>query len=184
MVGWRPVIYETARLVVREYTPEDGAFVLDMYSRWDVMRFLGSAPKVIQDRSEAAAAIERWRSLSAHDPLEGRWAITRRDDGAVVGTVMLQRLPLSGPTRPLTPSDDYEVGWHLHPDHWGQGYATEAAAAAVQRGFDAGLAEIFAIIYPENTASKRVAERLGMGYVGRSDRYYGIEADLYRTTLG
>ena len=174
--------FETLRLRVREYTPADAEFVLDMYSRWNVMQFLGSAPHVMQSLDEANAAIQRWRGVSAREPLEGVWAMTRRDDGAVVGTVMLQRLPLSAETRPLPLSDDVEVGWHLHPEHWGHGYATEAAAAAVQRGFEGGLREMFAIIFPENTPSKQVAERLGMRYLGLSARYYGIEADLYSIT--
>src|SRR5437868_6169811 len=113
-----------------------------MYSRWNVMQFLGSSPHVMQSLDEAHAAIQRWRGVSAREPLEGVWAMTRRDDGAVVGTVMLQRLPLSAETRPLPLSDDVEVGWHLHPEHWGHGYATEAAAAAVRRGFEGGLREM------------------------------------------
>jgi RimJ/RimL family protein N-acetyltransferase len=56
-----------------------------------------------------------------------------------------------------------EVEWRLHPDHWGHGYATEAAAASLRFGFEeAGLAEILAFTTTLNTRSQSVMERIGM----------------------
>jgi ribosomal-protein-alanine N-acetyltransferase len=56
-----------------------------------------------------------------------------------------------------------EVGWRLTREHWGRGYATEAAAAAMAFGFEtAGLEEIVALTVPANIRSRRVMERLGM----------------------
>jgi RimJ/RimL family protein N-acetyltransferase len=56
-----------------------------------------------------------------------------------------------------------EVGWRLHPDHWGHGYATEAAGASLRFGFDeAGLVEIVAFTTTLNTRSQAVMERIGM----------------------
>ena len=56
-----------------------------------------------------------------------------------------------------------EVGWRLHRDAWGRGYATEAGAAGLRHGFERlELAEIVAFIHPANTRSAAVAERLGM----------------------
>ena len=56
-----------------------------------------------------------------------------------------------------------EVEWRLHPDHWGHGYATEAAAASLRFGFDeAGLDEIIAFTTTLNTRSQAVMERIGM----------------------
>jgi RimJ/RimL family protein N-acetyltransferase len=95
---------------------------------------------------------------------------------------MLKMAPLSADAQPMPLSDDYEVGWHLHPDYWGHGYATEASAGALQRGFQAGIAEILSVMHPDNAPSRRVAQRLGMVYVGRTRRYYSAEADVYRAT--
>ena len=50
------------------------------------------------------------------------------------------------------------------------------------RAFATGIREVIALIHPEINASKRVAGRLRMEYVGRTDRYYSAEADLYRAT--
>jgi RimJ/RimL family protein N-acetyltransferase len=176
------VIFETERLVVRPYTRDDVKFVFDMYSRWEVQRFIGATPRVLESTHEALAAIERWRAISQSDALSGAWALTLRTSGEPVGTVMLKQLPLSAPSRPLPLSDDYEIGWHLHPDHWGRGYATEAGAGVMRHAFDAGLPEVLAVVYPDNEPSKQVARRLGMEYAGRTARYYNLEVDLFRAS--
>ena len=72
-------------------------------------------------------------------------------------------------------TEDIEVGWHLHPDSWGHGYATEAARGAVERGLAAGLDEIYAVVSPGNAASMAVARRLGMASIGRHTNWYGGE---------
>ena len=73
--------------------------------------------------------------------------------GEPVGTVMLKMAPLTSEQRPMPLSDDHEVGWHLHPDHWGQGYATEATGGALKRAFDAGVDKVVALILPGNERS-------------------------------
>lgn len=181
--GGRPVtapniVFETDRLFVRLYEPEDGPFVLDMYSRMDVQRFLGTSPKPMQSIDEATAAIQRWRSVSDANPLLGVWAVAQRS-GEPVGTVMLKMAPLSSDQKPLPLSDDHEVGWHLHPQYWGHGYATEATSGVLRRAFLAGIEDVVAVILPANVASKRVAERLRMEYLGLTERYYSAVADLY-----
>ena len=80
-------------------------------------------------------------------------------------------------------TDDIEVGWHLHPDAQGKGYATEAARAAMRREFATGTAAIFAVVAPGNAASMAVARRLGMTPVGlRSDWYGGKELETFVAT--
>ncbi len=75
---------------------------------------------------------------------------------------------------------DYEVGWHLRRSAWGKGYATEAGRAALNYGFTVlGLPIIYAVTHPQNYASMRVAQRLGMTHRGRTNRYYDMELDLF-----
>jgi RimJ/RimL family protein N-acetyltransferase len=78
-------------------------------------------------------------------------------------------------------TDDIEVGWHLHPDAWGHGYATEAARGALRWGFDRGLEEVHAVVRPDNAPSLRVCGRLAMVPVGRTSRYYDTELELFTT---
>jgi RimJ/RimL family protein N-acetyltransferase len=124
------------------------------------------------DRTEADARIERWRGQNAENPAEGRWAVARRSDGVVVGTVILVQLPDG--------DGELEIGWHLHPDAWGHGYATEAARAVLTRAFRRGVEEVFAVVRPDNTASIAVCRRLGMEALGRTDRYYDAALELFR----
>jgi RimJ/RimL family protein N-acetyltransferase len=171
-------VFETDRLLVREWTEEaaDLARVYDMLSRWEVARWLGARPRALEDPAEARATVRRWRSRATADGRHGVWAITTKQD-KLVGTVLV--VPLPGPDE--RPTADIEVGWHLHPDSWGNGYATEAARAAIDREFAAGATEVYAVIREGNARSVAVARRLGMTPIGIRTRWYGgIPLDTYR----
>jgi hypothetical protein len=83
------------------------------------------------------------------------WAVVERATGVPAGTVLLKPLPDG--------AGEIEIGWHLHPDSWGRGLATEAAQPLLARGFAHGLEEIWAVTDPENRRSARVCEKLGTG---------------------
>ncbi len=165
--------FETERTVVRDWQPEEADRLFDLYSRWEVARFLGANPTAMQDPAEAPAKIARWRDLNVADPDEGRWAVERKADGVVVGTVILARIPEG--------DGQFEVGWHLHPDSWGHGLATEAARGVLDRAFGRGLDEVYALVRPDNAASVAVCRRLGMEALGRTDRYYDTVCEMFRT---
>ena len=69
---------------------------------------------------------------------------------------------------------------HLHPDSWGHGYATEAARAVIDRGFSAGVPEVYAVVRPGNAPSMAVCRRLGMTALGRLRRWYDVELEAFR----
>jgi RimJ/RimL family protein N-acetyltransferase len=168
------IVYETARLIVREWTdsPADLARIYDTYSRWEVARWLGATPRAMADPAEAVAAVARWRELHAGSGGRyGAWAIEPRAGGTVAGTVLFKELPNA--------DGDVEVGWHLHPDSQGHGYATEAARGAIDRGFAAGLAEVWAVVRYGNDASMAVCRRLGMTPLGPTTRWYGVECEHF-----
>lgn len=168
----------TPRLTLRPWRPDDAPALFDIYSRWEVARFLGSAPKVLETMEQAERAAQRWSELD-HE-LYGVWAVVLSEEDRPLGSVLLKELPLSGGGETPQSSGDVEVGWHLHPDAWGHGYATEAAQRLLRHGVDGGLAEIFAITYPENTPSQAVCRRLGMERLGPTDRYYDVTSELFR----
>jgi RimJ/RimL family protein N-acetyltransferase len=170
------VVAETARTRIRGWRPEESDRFFDIYRRWEVSRWLGSAPAAMQEPDEADARIARWAELNAADRSVGRWAVERKDDGVVVGTVLLVRLPDG--------DGELEVGWHLHPDSWGHGYASEAARAVLDRAFTAGVPEVLAVVRPDNAASLAVCRRIGMSSLGRTRRYYQAELELFRAEPG
>ena len=165
------VVATTERLVIRPWTEHDAEALLDIYSRGEVARWLGAEPQALQTLDQAVRRVERWASRAEADPTYRVWCLTLRASGVPVGTVLL--LPLAG--------GEVEVGWHLHPNHWGHGYATEAARAAIARGIDAGLDQVLAVVKPDNHQSQAVCRRLGMEHVGLTDRYYGMPIELFRT---
>ena len=176
---------ETERLVLRQWEPEDADFVLDLYSRWEVQRFIGNHPQVMRDRAEAEDRIRTWRSIGRQDmahPVHGIWAVELKEPATpttLAGTLLLKSIPASSGSLPLQPSGDTEIGWHFHPDHWGNGYASEAAAAVLAYALDNGLDKVVAVTAPANTASQRVCARIGMTHCGRTDRYYNALCELF-----
>ena len=151
----------TDRLTLRPLTPADA----DSYA---AMRF---HPQVA-----------RWLPTEPVDPAEavrttiGRFAAAwQQRRYAPWGVFLERRLIGHGGLNYVREFEQTEVLWALHPDAWGNGYATEMARAALAYGFDTpGLNLIFAITLPDNLASQAVMKRLGLGYRRRVD-YKGIK---------
>jgi RimJ/RimL family protein N-acetyltransferase len=170
-------VFETERLIVRDWTeaPDDVARVFDIYSRTEVVRWLGNRTP-LTDPVQALDRIRAWAARTAGDGFPyGLWAVQPRDGGPVAGSVLLRPLPDADGA----PSGDTEVGWHLHPDSWGRGYATEAARGALARASAGGIAEVHAVIVPGNGPSAAVTRRLAMEPLGPTDRWYGMELEAY-----
>ena len=101
------------------------------------------------------------------------WAVERRADGRFLGDCGLQPLEHTGP--------EVELGYDLHPDVWGQGLATEGAAAVVEAALGPlGLERVVAVVKPANAASRRVLEKAGLREAGRRGAY-GELMVLYET---
>ncbi len=163
-------LLRTPRLTLRSWTEEDAAAFLAIYSRWDVMRWLGPHPRrVCETIRQARERITKGRERD--DPPFGRWAVVPTGSSVPVGTALL--LPLSdagGPT------GEVEVGWHLHPDHQGCGLATDAARALLGV---AALPRVLALTDPDNVRSQAVCDRLGMADEGLTDRWFGTTTRQY-----
>jgi RimJ/RimL family protein N-acetyltransferase len=171
--GMHDVAFESERCLIRNWRPQDAQRALDIYRQWEVSRWLGSEPKAMESLDQAETLVERWSELNDNGPVAGRWAVERKSDNVVAGTLILVPLPDG--------EGEFEVGWHFHPDSWGQGLASESAAAALQWGFGHGLTEVFAVVRPDNEKSLAVCRRLGMQALGITSKYYGAELELFRT---
>ena len=170
-------VLHTDRLTLRPWAESDIDFAFDMYSRWDVKRYVGVVPRVMEDRAEAVELIAR---LGAFDhPVHGHWVVASAVTGEQFGTILLKSIPASGDTEPLQPSGDTEIGWHFHPDAWGHGYASEAAVAVLAHAFDGGLERVVAVTHPENVASQAVCTRIGMLHHGQTTAYYNATCELF-----
>ena len=124
---------------------------------------LNADPQVMEffpallDRSTSDAGIAAWRRQFAERGWSN-WAVETRDGGEFVGFV-----GLSVPRRTLPCSPCVEIGWRLARAHWGHGYASEAARAALRAGFGTiGLDEIVSFTALGNRRSRAVMERIGL----------------------
>ena len=169
---------KTARLVLRAYEPGDAPRVLDIQRRPEVIRWLGDPPHIpMAGLDEAREWIETRRRRETRDPWDMTRAIVVRSSGVVAGSVSVARAH----RRNGDFLGEYEVGWHLHPDSVGSGFATEAAEALLDHVFDRGLPEVWCGMFVGNEPSRRVAERLGLPLIGVGpDPWYEGESRLYR----
>jgi RimJ/RimL family protein N-acetyltransferase len=143
----------TARLELRPATADDLDHLAGLYADPAVMRFIG--PGVPLTRDHAAVRLrmmlDHWR-----DHGFGVCIVRDRTDGTVLGRCGLSYLGETGAV---------EVGYAFAPPFWGRGYATEAGRACLEYGFGVlRLPRIVAIARPENAASRRVLEKLGLRY--------------------
>ncbi len=160
----------TSRLRLRTYVEDDATFLLDMYERPEVLRYLAKAH--LADQAAASEEVRVRKRLGA-DPVLGWWMVTLAD-GTPTGTILLVH---------SRGTAEVEIGWHQHPDHDGNGYTTEAAAAVLDRTFACGVGSVIALTTAVNEPSQRVCRRLGMQDLGMTDRYYdGASLRLFEAT--
>jgi RimJ/RimL family protein N-acetyltransferase len=155
-------VITTERLVVRPWRSHEADRFFDIYRRREVVRWLGGEP--MQDRGEAIVMIERNLTRLEADARFGSWAVVDRLTGVPVGSVILKPLPDG--------EGEVELGWQLHPDSWGHGFASEAARAVLDRGFADGLGEVWAVTDLDNQRSAAVCRRIGMSLLGITHRWY------------
>jgi RimJ/RimL family protein N-acetyltransferase len=168
---------ETPRLILRPWRLEDAESALAVYGETSVARWLSPAMDSVADLAAMRLVLQQWIAENARlIAPAGRWAIEVRGAEQVVGGAILLPLP---PGR-----DDLEMGWQLRPDMWGHGYASEAGRALARWAFDEGFDEVLAVSRPVNSRAGATARRIGMEWVGETDKYYGLRLQVFRIRPG
>ncbi|MGH2634608.1 MAG: GNAT family N-acetyltransferase [Actinomycetota bacterium] len=159
---------ETDRLRLRAYRRDDVDELAPMFADPDHMRWY-PAPFT---REETERWVERQHERYRDDGF-GLWVIEDRRTGEFLGT--------AGPTIQFVEDvREVELGWHVRPGHKGEGIAPEAGAAARDWAFASlDVAHLISLIRPENRASARVAEKLGMR-VDREVDHHRLRHAVYR----
>jgi RimJ/RimL family protein N-acetyltransferase len=164
---------DTERLCLRPFTAADHDAIHAVYADPEVMRWVGHGAH--RTPAETARALRGYADALAARGY-GFVAVVERSSGAVVGDAGLHPLAGRGP--------DVELGYTLARAAWGRGYATETAAALVEHAFGAlGFPRVMAQVEPDNLASRRVLEKLGMTErgvrlaYGRPHVLYGVERE-------
>jgi len=169
---------ETERLLLRKPRREDAPALEPLLRDPEVMRFIGGATD-----EPALDVIRRWLDRWAVNGV-GHFFLLRRDDGRFVGRVGYvvwdTRIWRNCTVAEAGPHARPELGWALARDHWGHGYATEAALAVRDWGrAHAGVAQLISLIHPDNVTSQRVAERLGCERRGAVVLESGVPCDVW-----
>lgn len=148
-------LVRTTRLEMRPWRDSDRPAFERMVADAEMMRHLTQGRAWRADEVDEFFARQA-RHLAGHGCCMG--ALVLAETGEVVGV---------GGIQPLDAPGAYELGWWVWKDYWGRGFATEAAEALVVHARDMmGLTRVVAVIDPPNTASVRVAEKLGMHFEG------------------
>lgn len=159
------VLLETERLILRDFRGEDWTAVLAYQSDPQYLRYYewtGRTPEAVQ------AFVRYFVRCQQEQPrVKFQLAVTLKNSGELIGNCGIR---MDAPE-----ARQADIGYELAPEHWGQGYATEAAQAIVRFGFtELGLHRIWADCVADNTGSARVLEKLGMKREGhlRETAYY------------
>jgi len=149
-------VLETERTCLRRLTPDDVDGVMRIFSDAEAMKY--SPAGVPQDRA-AAADLIRWNLANYERHGVGAWAVVARSSGEFLGMAGL-----------IPHATGWEVFYSFARKNWGQGFATETAAACRDHAFVRfAQTRLIAIIHPRNLRAVRVALKLGMREAGTID---------------
>lgn len=156
---------ETPRLILRQWQAADAEPFAAMNADPDVMRYFPAC----LDRKKSDQLLEKIQGLITTQGW-GFWALQRKSDQAFLGLTGLHHCPDHLPLASLLPAHAWpalEIGWRLRVVAWHQGYATEAAQAAMRFAFDQlELTQLVAFTASRNHPSQAVMARLSMEKVG------------------
>jgi RimJ/RimL family protein N-acetyltransferase len=158
----------TPRLLLRGFTEADIDPMQQIMAGKDVLRYFPRSDPPERERvaSMIAGILRHWEEHGF-----GLWAVQSRASGELMGRCGLQLIPETG---------EAEIDFLLGNAFWGQGFASEAGRASLNYGFEKlALEQIVGIVHPENIASQRVLEKLGLRFSEKA-HYFGMEVFRYR----
>jgi ribosomal-protein-alanine N-acetyltransferase len=162
---------KTERLVLRAFEPSDAEPLYQILSEEGVLRYFPNPAPPPREKMDKFISnqLEQWEQHGY-----AWWAVTLPSGSELLGWCGLQFLPETGET---------EVGYLLGKPWWGKGYATEAAYASLSFAFNdlSTFDQIIALVHPDNQASIRVIEKIGMHFLDHA-QYFGMAMQRYRVT--
>lgn len=149
------IVFETPRLILRQFTQADAPLILELNSDPEVVKYLHEP--TLQNEADAKKVITDI-ILPQYQNNLGRWAIHTKDNNGFIGWCGLKFRP---------ELDEIDLGYRLMQEAWGKGFATEAAEHTLNHGFnELNLKLITGRAHIENIASIKVLEKIGMSFIG------------------
>lgn len=173
----------TERLRFALLSEQDAQLLFEVDQDEEVMRYLNGG-KLTTMQTIVEVFVPRMMRYRSPAQGYGIWQVRRNSDNAYLGWVLVRPM---GFNTDAPSSDDVELGWRFKREYWGQGYASEAAAAVAQAVLthNRNVQFISAIAMPDNAGSIGVMRKLGMQFVKRymhRDALGDVDAVLYRKT--
>jgi len=171
-----PPTFETERLILRPFAETDAEDLHCILNQDGILKYFPGpgSPPIDKVRAFVARQTAQWADVGY-----AWWAVVSKETERLLGWNGLQYLPETNET---------EIGFLLNSAHWGQGLTTEAGRVGLRFGFEElGLDKIIALAHPDNGASQRVIEKLGLRfaeeteYFGMTVRRFVVDADVYRS---
>lgn len=171
-------VITTPRLRLRAWQQHDDAGAFEIYGSDEVAVWLAPAMDRVEDLAQMRALMTRWVELPTGERGRptGRWAIEETATGRIAGSGQILPLPPGG--------DDLELGYQLAPWAWGRGLGAEAGHALAHYAFENGEEEVFAVVRHNNHRGARAARRIGMEWVGETEKYYDLRLQVFRLRQG
>jgi ribosomal-protein-alanine N-acetyltransferase len=143
---------DTERLILRPFTLDDAEAWLPLISLPEIIRYTGDTPASSVDEARELLRTRPLRDYAVHG--YGRMAVIEKASGRLVGFSGLKYLEDLG---------EVDIGYRFLPDCWGKGYASESARALMEHGrAKHGIGRIVGMAHPDNAASIKVLEKLGL----------------------
>jgi RimJ/RimL family protein N-acetyltransferase len=146
----------TERLVLRPWSVDDADAALRAYGDAEVARWLAPAMDRVSDLAAMRVVLQQWAAEDAR---------------------MLTLLP-------LPPDEEFEIGWQLQRDAWGHGYAAETGLALARWAFGQGIEQVIALVRPANARAAAMVRRIGMEWVGETEKYHDLRLQEFRLRPG
>ena len=154
LIHYTMIVFETPRLLLRQFTLDDAALLLQLNSDPEVLKYLHEP--ILQDEAHAKEILTNI-ILPQYEKELGRWATFTKENNEFIGWCGLKYRP---------ELDEIDLGYRFIKTAWGKGYASEAASYTIEHGFNTlHLKIITGRAHIENIASLKVLEKIGMEYV-------------------
>lgn len=163
-------IFETKRLIIREFVPNDAKYLCQLDSNPLVMKYISKTNVNTLPLEYGITKVNMQIARYKQQDGLGVWVVVLKETKEFMGWVCLNELDTS---------DLIELGYRYLPEYWGKGFGTEVAKRILDHGLNTlKLDKVVAIAIEENKASTRIMEKIGMTYA-RKAYYYGKDVIMY-----
>lgn len=161
---------QTERCLIRSLSKSDFDILIEMYLEPDSNKYI----RPLKNKGRSFYEVFLEKKVIQNQTEEGFWVVVDLNSNTIIGTVNLNFF------KPLSFT---HIGCHLKKETWGKGYATELLKALVLYAVEEKrLAEIYGILDPENSASKRIMQKIGFNF-SNTTHFDGSKLDVYKKTL-